>query len=302
MENFSHPPEVVQIHERILRESPAAGRFIDIPAAGRIHVIEAGSGEPLVMLHGTGAAAHTMLPIVEHLEGIRTILPDLPGSGLSDPVNFEHKGYREMAVEVTGQILDALELEQVTLAGSSGGGVWSIWYALANPERVRRLVLVGSAPLLPGTRPPIPLRIANAPLIGDLFARLPANEDMVVNLMGVMGEKETVVKHPQLLEGLVAANNDPIASQASRTEFSAFFNLLGFREHMKIRPDDLSKLRMPTLVIWGTHDPLGGADAARAVQQALPDSELELLPSGHVPWLGYPEQTARLIADFVRST
>lgn len=84
-------------------------------------MIEAGSGPPFVFLHGTGAAAHTFLPVLEHLEGVHAIVPDLPGAGLSDPVESGHKSYRDMTVEVTGQILDALGVDQILLADSSGG-------------------------------------------------------------------------------------------------------------------------------------------------------------------------------------
>ncbi len=302
MKKLKHSIEIVSIYDRILKESSAKGRYIDIGARHKIHIIEAGAGPPLVYLHGGGAAAHTFLPVLEHLKGVRTIVPDRPGYGLSDPVDIGHNGgYRDMAVEVTDQILDALGVDQVSLAGSSGGGVWAIWYALAYPERVHRLVLPGSAPLLPGTYCPLPQRIMATPIIGDIVARIPANERTVVQMMGMMGEKETIVNYPKMIAALAASNNDPVASKATRTEFSAFVNLLGFRHNMKIRTQDLAKLSMPTLLIWGEHDPLGGVDVARAVSKAIPDCVLELMPAGHVPYFGYPEKTAQLILDFVLS-
>ena len=302
METSTHTAELVRIHEKILKESPAEGRYIDIAAGQKIYVIEAGAGPPVVILHGTGAAALTMAPLLEHFEGVRTIFPDLPGAGLSDPVDSDHNAYHDMAVEGTGQMLDALGVEQVSLAGSSGGGVWAIWYALTHPERIERLILLGSAPLLPGTQPPLPLRIMTAPIIGDIITRMPANESTVLQIMGIMGEKETIVNHPQIIEALVASNNDPLASQTARTEFAAFFNLRGFRPNMKIRQDDLAKLGMPTLVIWGDHDPLGGEDVARGVCEAIPNCELAILPAGHVPYLGCPEEAAKRIQDFVLSS
>ena len=301
MEKSTHPVEVLRIYERILKESSADGRYIDTGTGHKIHVIEAGTGPALVYLHGGGAAAHTFLPVLEHLEGVRTIVPDRPGYGLSDPVEIGHKGYHDMAVDMTDRILDALGVDQVSLAGSSGGGVWAIWYALAYPERVHRLVLLGSAPLLPGTYAQVPLRIMAFPVIGDIIARIPTNESTIVSMMKMMGEGETIVNYPEMIEALAASNNDPVASKATRTEYSAFLNLLGFRTNMKIRAEDLSKLSMPTLVIWGEKDPLGGADVARAVSEAIPNSQLELLPAGHVPYFGYPKKTAKLISDFVLS-
>lgn len=139
------------------------------------------------------------------------------------------------------------------------------------------------------------------PIIGHIIARIPANERMVVQMMGMVGEKETIVKYPKMIEALAAGNNDQVATETARTEYSAFFNLLGFRTNMKIRTDDLAKLSLPALVIWGEHDPLGGEDVARIVCEAIPNCELEFLPAGHVPYLGYPETTAKRILDFVLS-
>jgi pimeloyl-ACP methyl ester carboxylesterase len=301
MGKSTHPVEVVRIYEKILAESSAEGRYVDIDESHKIHVVETGTGPPLVYLHGTGGPAFTITPILEHLEGIHVIAPDRPGEGLSDMVDVGDKGYRDMAVEVTDRILDALRVDQISLAGSSGGGVWAIWYALANPERVHRLILLGSAPLLPGTRAPLPLRLMVTPVIGNVMARIPANEKTVVQMMGMVGEKETIVNYPTLIEALAASNNDPVATEASRREFSAFMNPFGFKSSMELRTDDLAKLKMPTLVIWGEHDPLGDADTAQAICEAIPNCVLELLPAGHVPYLGHPEKSAKLVSDFVLS-
>ncbi len=299
MKKLTHSVEVARTYEQALKESSAEGGYIEIDGGHKIHVIEAGAGPPLVILHGTGAAAYTYLPLLEHLEGVRAIVPDLPGSGLSDPVDRGHKGYRDWAVEVMDQILDALGVDQISLAGASGGGVWAIWYALAYPERVQRLILLTGVPSLPGTRAPLPQRMMTTPIIGDIITRIPTNEKMVVDFMGMVGEKETIINYPKMIEALAASFNDPVASKASRTELSALLNLLGWRTNMKIRTDDLAELAMPTLLIWGERDPLGGEDVARGVSEAIPNSMLELLPAGHVPWLGHPVKVAQLISDFV---
>jgi 2-hydroxy-6-oxonona-2,4-dienedioate hydrolase len=137
------------------------------------------------------------------------------------------------------------------------------------------------------------------PIVGNIMGRIPANEKMIVSRMGMMGEKETIVNYPKMIEALVATNNDPVASNAARTEFSAFANFLGFRTNMKIRAGDLAQLSMPTLMIWGERDPLGTEDVAQAISEAIPNCVLEVLPTGHEPWLGYPVETAKLIQDFV---
>ena len=144
-------------------------RHIEPRSGRRVHVIEAGEGPPVVFLHGSSTSSLSLLPVLERLEGVRAIAVDRPGFGLSEPVRVPRERFRDAAVEFLDEVLDELGLQTSAFAGNSMGGTWAVWYALARPERVRRLVLLGSAPLLPGTRPPVPLRVTAAPL-----ARRPA--------------------------------------------------------------------------------------------------------------------------------
>ena len=117
------------------------------------------------------------------------------------------------------------------------GGTWALWYALSCPERVRRLALLGSAPLLPGTRAPTPLRVMVAPVVGDLLPRLvKPNAKMVVGMMSSMGEGETIVRHPDLIDAMVAAGRDPIASATDLAELRAILTPLGFRRSLRVQP------------------------------------------------------------------
>ena len=68
-----------------------------------------------------------------------------------------------------------------------------------------------------------------------------------------------------------------------------------------MRPDELRELTAPTLVIWGDHDPVGSTEAGETTARLLTDARLEVLPGGHVPYLGHPERVAELLSEFVRS-
>jgi len=67
-----------------------------------------------------------------------------------------------------------------------------------------------------------------------------------------------------------------------------------------MRPDELRQVAVPTLVVWGERDPLGGVPVAQAVTGLIPHARLEVLPTGHGPWLGEPRRTATTVAEFVR--
>jgi pimeloyl-ACP methyl ester carboxylesterase len=290
----------VAVHERVLAGSSAQGRYIDIGPSQRAHVIEAGDGPPLVVIHGSSPTALLFLPLLERLRGVRAIAVNRPGFGLSDPVDMPRGRYREAAVECLGNVLDALGLAETALLGNSMGGTWALWYALAHPDRVRRLVLLGAPPLLPGTRVPPPLRLVAIPKIGEFLSRkMPSTPKTVVQNMGGMGEKDTIVNYPDQIEALVAAGHDPLASNTSLAELRAAISPFGFRPAMKLQPKELQQLTVPTLLIWGEHDPVGGVEVARAIADTIPGAHLELLPTGHAPWLGHPDRTATLIANFV---
>jgi pimeloyl-ACP methyl ester carboxylesterase len=301
----THPVEVRQVYERVLAGSSVRGRPVEVGAGGRVHLLEKGEGPPVVLLHGTGNAAGFLLPLLHELQGVRAIAPDLPGVGLSDPIDLPADRYRETAVAWLDRLLDTLELDATTLVGHSGGGVWALWYALAHPDRVRRLVLIGP-PALPKTSCPLPMRLVATPGVGALLPRLaPPTPKSVLRLASVMGEQATLARRPDLIDLLVALGRDPVTDRAAKAEIRllvspfALLSRSGFRGRSRVRPDELRQVAMPTLIVWGERDPLGGVAVARAITDLIPHARLEVLPTGHGPWLGEPTRTAATIVDFV---
>jgi len=276
--------------------------MIETRRSRRVHVIEAGEGAPVVFLHGSGTSSLSALSLLEHLAGVRIIALDRPGYGLSDPVDVPRERFREAAVEFVEETVDELGLESFAVAGGSMGGTWALWYALARPERVRRLALLGSAPLLPGTRAPAPLRAMAPPVVGDLLPRLvKPSAKMVVRMMASMGEGATIVRHPDLIEAIVAAGRDPIASAADLAELRAILTLLRFRRALRVQPGDLQHVTVPTLLIWGDHDPVGRVEVAQTVASLILHAQLDMVPAGHAVWLGDPKRISGLLCAFVLS-
>ncbi|HSK16313.1 MAG TPA: alpha/beta hydrolase [Gaiellaceae bacterium] len=258
-----------------------------------------------MLVHGSGVGAWFFLPFLEELEGIRALAPDRPGSGLSDAVDLPRRRYDETAVAWLDRLLDALELDTTALLGHSAGGTLALRYALAHPERVRRLVLIGP-PALPETRCPLPYRLMATPGLGDLLARIPPSRKSVLQFARFMGERETLSAHPALIDLFLAAQRDPLSVSADRAEVRTLVSPLallsrsGWRRRSRVRPDEARKLAAPTLLLWGEREPLGSVVVAQAVTALMQDARLQALPGGHAPWLGQPVQTAAAVADFVR--
>jgi pimeloyl-ACP methyl ester carboxylesterase len=298
----ARPTGVLESYERMLAASSFRGRQVALPSNRLVHALEAGEGPPALLLHGSTTSSLSLLPLLDELAGVRAIAVDRPGFGLSDTIQVPRERFRAAAVEFIEGAVDALGLERPVLAGNSMGGTWALWYALAHPDRVGGLVLLGSAPLLPGSHAPVPLRVAVAPVLGDLLPRVARpNARMIVRLMSSMGERDTIVRYPDLIDALVAAADDPIASSANLAELRAVLTPIGFRPSSMVRPDELRGLSVPALLIWGDRDPVASVRSAQATARLIPDARLEVLPGGHVPYLGHPGPVSELLAGFVRA-
>jgi pimeloyl-ACP methyl ester carboxylesterase len=294
-----HSDEVIAAHARVLAGSGAFSRYVDISPGQRMHVIESGDGPALVLLHGSGPTALQFLPLLNRLRGIHAMAVDRPGFGLSDPADRPHDR-REAAVASLTAILDSLGLRATALLGNSMGGTWALWYALAHPDRVSRLVLLGAPPLLPGTRVPSPILAVATPTAGPPPPMPPPSRESVVQSMSVFGEAETIVQYPEQIDAMIAAGLDEIGLGARLAELRAVISPTGWQPALAMGVEELRRLTVPTLLIWGERDPVGSADVAQDAATTIPNARLELLPAGHGPWLGHPDRVARLVTDFVR--
>jgi pimeloyl-ACP methyl ester carboxylesterase len=297
--------QLSRLYEQLLENTFIRTRKIEIDGH-LVNVMETGNGGPiLVLLHGTGSYSPFFLPLLKHLKGIRTICPDRPGQGLSEPIDLHPERYREIAVDWVNRLLDSIKQKTVALLGHSMGGLWALWYALACPNRVKRLVLIGP-PQLPGTRTPFPYRLMATPGLGELLQKLaPPSPRSVLQFASFMGEHESISRHPEIIELLVASGRNPVTARTDLAEGRTIISPLalisrsGFRKRMRVRHEELQKLSIPTLLIWGKNEPLGNAKVANEVSELIPHCQLEIIPGGHAPWLGHSHQTAKLITTFV---
>jgi pimeloyl-ACP methyl ester carboxylesterase len=305
MDTTAGTTPLAQLHDRVLAGSAVRSRRIRTGTGERVHILDSGDGPPLVVIHGTASAALFLLPLLERLTGVRSIAVDRPGQGMSDRVALPRKEYRRAAVDWVDRLLDALELDSAAVLGHSMGGRWAMWYALARPERVSRLMVIG-VPGLAGTQVPLPFRMLATPGVGEMVQRLsPPDPTSVVRFAKFMGEGATIGAHSDLVNLMVVTGRDPAIAEVDKAEVRALISPLalvspyGFRRRMRVPAAELRQLAMPTLLMWGEHDPVGSVAAARAAAGQIPDARFEVLPGGHAPWLGHPERTAAFVTDFV---
>src|SRR4051812_4718399 len=152
------------------RKTPPIGRFLEVDGV-RLHHLEQGQGDPVVLLHGNGGLIQdlTVSGLVDGLSGHhRVIVFDRPGFGYS--TRPHGRVWTPMAqAEVLGKALDQLGVEQATVLGHSWGTLVAISLALQAPGLVRGLVLL-SGYYFPTARLDVPLLLPpSIPVIGDVM-------------------------------------------------------------------------------------------------------------------------------------
>lgn len=102
------------------------------------------------------------------------------------------------------------------------------WYALARPERVRKL-LVGAAPLFPGTSVPGMLRMVASPIETLMGKLMKPSPKLVVRNMKAFAEGETITRYPELIDAQVVAGGDKTYADTSTAELKTIISVWGFR-------------------------------------------------------------------------
>lgn len=126
---------------------PWEGRYLDVGGGIRMHYLDEGSGEPLLVLHGNPTWSFSFRRFVERFAPEhRVVVPDHVGCGLSDKPGDEAYAYTlARRVDDVERLVEHLDLRDVTLVAHDWGGMIGLAWALRNFDRVRRFVLLNTA-------------------------------------------------------------------------------------------------------------------------------------------------------------
>jgi pimeloyl-ACP methyl ester carboxylesterase len=270
-----------------------------------IHVLAAGDGPPCVLVQGGGGVAAFWAGLMKELaDDFQCLAIDRPGHGLSYGIDYRKvQDYRDDAADFMARALDGLGLDKATLIGNSMGGFFSIAFALAHPERVERLVLVG-APAGIDREIPIPLRMLAQPVIGPLMWKTIArpSERGLLRLHRDLLMADATKLPPEHIACGVAGFRLPGADVAWLTLLRRFVTLRGLDERCWIR-DELERLDVPTHFVWGERDAFTSPTVGEEIASAMPRASFHVVPSaGHLPWLDAPGRCGSAIREFLRRT
>ena len=269
-------------------ESPELGR--SITAGGyQTNVHEHGKGFPLMLIHGSGpgvtAWANWRLVMPELAKQRRVIAPDMLGFGYSErPANPDYQ--RDVWVEHAIGVLDALGIEQADLVGNSFGGGIALALAIRYPQRVRRLVLMGSV----GVSFPI------TEGLDRVWGYEPSFQTMR-SLMDTFAYDRALVTD-ELAELRYQASIRPGFQESFAQMFPA--PRQRWVDGLASNEADIRAVQHETLVIHGREDQVIPLQASLQLAQLIPNAQLHVYGHcGHWTQIEHAGRFARLVEDFL---
>lgn len=278
-------------------------RFVDIssPVAARLRVLEVGSGEPVLFVHGTGGIGPYWAPLIRELSDHRCLILDRPGWGLSTPVDFSRHDYRTLTADVLAGVLDGLGIERAHVVGASVGDVWVLRLAARYPSRVGGIVLLGGGPLLQDVPVPKIIRLIRSPL-GAIMVRLPEKPARVRSILRAIGHAASLDAGripDQYVDWRVALSRNTDSMRNERDMVRTIVGPRGVQPSLTFEAAELAGIHHSTLLVYGRSDPTGPIEVWKRFTSLQPQARLHLMDGGHMPWLDDPSEVATIVKQFL---
>lgn len=288
---FLFPEQLVQLMRWAMRRRARVVRRTVTVDGRRWPYLEGGDpAKPtLVMVHGFGADKdHWTFYAPWLTKDYRLIAPDLPGFGENDrdgelPFDVASQAARLKA------FLDALGIERPHLGGNSMGGWIALRFAIDYPGALRTLTLMNNAGIL-GTNESELQRLAAD---RDYNPLVLANLDDADRLIAFVVRKPTYV--PARLKPVIYAD-----ALRHRDLLDKIFWIIADEMEEKPLNDELGKVTVPTLILWGRHDKLIDVSCVAVLEAGIAGSRSHIFDHvAHVPMIEAPKATAEVQRAFL---
>jgi pimeloyl-ACP methyl ester carboxylesterase len=284
--------------ERATWRDPALGtaRTLDLPH-GPVEVFEAGSGPPIVFVHGVFVNANLWRKVVAKLSpDLRCVTLDLPLGAHRRPIG-DGLGPHALA-DLIADALEALDLDDVTLVGNDSGGALCQMVVTRRPERIGRLVLTSCdyrdnfpPPMFSYFKPAAAIPGAFAALLAPLRFRAPRRLPFALGWL----TKRPIDREAEDSYVFPALTNKRVLSDVKR------FIRAGDKSQTNEAADKLGSFTKPALIAWSREDRFFKPEHAERLAQDLPNARLEWIEDARTfSSEDQPGRLAELIAGFVR--
>ncbi|WP_169312966.1 alpha/beta fold hydrolase [Thermomonospora curvata] len=269
-------------------EEPEIGRTV-VANGIRTNYLEAGSGEPVILIHGSGpgvtAYANWRLTLPALGARLRALAPDMVGFGHTERPPGQRYGVEVWADQILG-FMDALSLPRASLVGNSFGGAIALRVAARHPDRVHRLVLMGSAGV------PFPI----TPGLDAVWGYEPSLEAMR-RLLDIFAYSRELVTD-ELAEVRYRASIRPGFQESFRAMFPA--PRQRWVDALVTPEEELKALPHRTLLVHGRDDRVIPLETSLRLLHLIEDSRLHVFGRcGHWTQIEHAAEFNRLVLEFL---
>lgn len=276
-------------------------RFVEVDSPRvRLRVLDIGTGEPLLFVHGT-AGSGAWPSLVRELKGFRCIILDRPGWGVSSALDYSKHEHATVTATILRGVLDGLGIERAAVIANSIGTVWALRLAAQHPSMVSHLALLGGGPIVPEVHVPGIIRLIASP-VGALMVRLPESAGRVRSILrqGGHGASLDAGHLDEFIKWRAALGRDTASMRNERAMIRALVRGTTWRPGLTFADAELAAIQQPTLFVHGSADPTGSVDLWRRVMGLLPHGRLQVVDgASHEPWIEDPGEIASQIRRFV---
>jgi pimeloyl-ACP methyl ester carboxylesterase len=257
---------LVERHEDVdVADVPKPGSTVRLEGVA-IHYMDRGQGRPIVLIHGLGGSMYNFrynIPVLA--ERLRVVPVDLKGFGYSERPPASDYSLTAQA-RLVGELMDRLDISRAAVLGHSMGGAIALRLAISYPEKVDRVILVGSAPpngMVPRFAASLPVRCLLR-LAAAMVLHQPRLRERVLR----QGFYDPAFLTPEMVAEF---------SQLARIRGSADAAASLLSDAARDGPIDLSQVRQPVLLLWGEGDRWTNLGLARWLADRLPDARLQVI-------------------------
>lgn len=300
--------EVMNLSEAARSKWPFQPHFAKVNG-WRMHYVDEGEGEPIVLLHGNPAWGFLYRDVIPPLvaAGYRVIVPDMIGFGLSEKPTREHAHSLDGHIANLTALMRQLDITGATLVCHDWGGPTGLSFAMNNQKRVRALVVMSTwawpSPPAAFHAQIFPWKMMHAPLVGPyLLGRY--------NSLAGRGMYLSVVDREKLRTEAQDVYEAVMPDPATRLLTWSWPRWIPLDENgraverFKWLEQELRKSKLPTMIIWGREDEVFDAAVFSAkFKELIPHAEGPHIVTGrHFLQEDSSEEISRLVIDFVQRT
>lgn len=249
----------------------------------KIRYLESGdSKDVMVLVHGLGASAERWIGVIPAFaKHYRVLVPDLIGFGYSDKPHADYT--MEFLADFIAKFIDITNAGIPSMIGSSLGGQITARFASIHHDSIKKLILVSPSGTLKHSRPAL-----DAYIMAALFPNKQSAKTAFEMMEGSGKEIDE-----SIITGFVERMSLPNAKLAFMS------TLLGLKDAKEIIPK-LKKILVPTMIIWGSKDPVIPIKYAKDFVSSIPNCKFyEMDGHGHTPYVQNPNGFVDVALDFL---